>query len=90
MVSINEEDDSVHAVAIMWLDKNHQFFVGNAEPTTSEDPLYRVRWRQVTEQSDNLDPELAVTLVPLIVTTSNSKMNLILSGISEQRTGGSG
>ena len=26
LVSINEQDDSVRAVAIMWLDKNHQFF----------------------------------------------------------------
>ena len=65
-------------------------FVRNFEPATAEEPLYHIMWCQVTEQSDNLEPELAVTLVPLIVTTSNSKMNLILSGISEQRTGGSG
>ena len=71
MASINEYGDSVHAVAIMWLDKNHQFFVGNAEPTTSEDPLYRVRWRQVTEQSDNLDPELVETVLKTPVTTES-------------------
>ena len=47
MVSINEEDDSVHAVAIMWLDNNYRFFVGNAEPATDDDTLYRVRWSQV-------------------------------------------
>ena len=40
---INEDDDSIRAVAIMWLDKNHKFFVGNAEPATDEDPLYHVR-----------------------------------------------
>ena len=55
---INEDDDSVRAVAIMWLDKNHQFFVGNSEPATTEEPLYHVRWRQVAEQSDHLETEL--------------------------------
>ena len=53
LVSINEDDDSVRAVAIMWLDKNRQFFVWNAEPGTAEDLLYSVRWSQVSEQSDN-------------------------------------
>ena len=56
MVSINESDDSVCAVEIMWLDKNLRFFVGKAEPATAEEPLYYVRWRHVAEQSDNMEP----------------------------------
>ena len=56
LVSINEDDDSVCAVAIICLNNNCQFFVGNAEPENSEEPLYYVRWRQVVEQSDNLEP----------------------------------
>ena len=58
LVSINEDYDSVHVVPIMWLDKNRQFVVGNSEPVTAEEPIYRVRWRQVAEQSDSLEPEL--------------------------------
>ena len=67
MVSINEYGDIVHDVAIMWLDNNRQFFVGNAEPATAEEPLYRVRWHQVAEQSDNLEPELVETVLKIIV-----------------------
>ena len=43
MVSINEDDDSVCAVSIMWIDKDRQFIVGNAETAPAEEPLYRVR-----------------------------------------------
>ena len=43
MLRINEYYDSVYAVAIMWLDKIRQFFVGNAEPATTKDPLNCVR-----------------------------------------------
>ena len=53
LAGINEEDDSVCAIEIMWLDKNSHFFVGNAAPTTAEESLYCVSWRQVAEQSDN-------------------------------------
>ena len=56
MVSINADDDSVCAIAIMWIDNNRQFFVGDSEPATSEEPLYSVRWSQVAEHSDNLEP----------------------------------
>ena len=54
MVIINEYDDSVRFVAIVGINKNRQFFVGDYEPTTAEDPLYIVRWFQVVEHSDNL------------------------------------
>ena len=49
MVSINKDDDSVRAVAIMCLEKDFHFFVGDAEPSTTEDTLYHIRWRQVAE-----------------------------------------
>ena len=67
MVSINEYGDSVHDVAIMWLDNNRQFFVGNDEPATAEERLYCVRWCQVEEQIDNLKPELVETVLNLPV-----------------------
>ena len=49
----------------MWINKNHQFFVGNAEPATDEEPLYRVRWRQVAEHSDHQEPKLAETVLKI-------------------------
>ena len=67
MVIINEDDDSVRAVAIMWLDKNRQFFVWNAEPGTAEDLLYSVRWSQVSEQSDNPYLELEDNILSMPV-----------------------
>ena len=67
LLRMNEYDDSFCAIAIMWIDKNRQFFVGNAEPATAEEPLYRVRWHQVAEQSDNLEPELVETVLNMIV-----------------------
>ena len=65
MVSINEYGDSVHDVAIMWLDNNRQFFVGNADPATAEEPLYCVMWCQVAEQSGNPDLELVDTVLKM-------------------------
>ena len=56
LVIINEDYDSVFAVAIMCLNNNRLFFVGNSEPVTDEDPLYHGRWRQEVEHSDNMDP----------------------------------
>ena len=44
------------------------FFVGNAEPTTSEESLYHVWWHQVAEQSDNLEPDLVETFLKMPVT----------------------
>ena len=68
MVSINEDDDSVRAVSIMWINKNRRFFGGNAEPVTAEDPLYHVSWHQLAEYSDNLEPELVETFLNMPVT----------------------
>ena len=42
-------------------------FVGNNEPSTAEDPLYYVRWRQVADHSDNLEPELVETILNMPV-----------------------
>ena len=47
LVIINEDDDSIRAVSIMWINKNRRFFGGNAEPVTAEDPLYHVSWHQL-------------------------------------------
>ena len=71
LASINEDDDSARAMAIICLNKNCQFFVGNAETDTAEDPLYRVRWRQVSEQSNNMKPELVYTVlkIPAMIET---------------------
>ena len=65
LVSSNDEDDSVGAVAIMWLDNNRRFFVGDTEPATAEEPLYRVMWRQVAEQSENPDLGLVDTVLKM-------------------------
>ena len=65
MVRFNEDDDSVRAVAIMWLDNNFQIFVGNSEPDTAEYPLYCVMWCQVAEQSGNPDLELVDTVLKM-------------------------
>ena len=43
LASMSEDGDSVCAVAIMWLKKNRQCFVGNFEPATAEYPLFCVR-----------------------------------------------
>ena len=68
LVSINEDDDSVRDVAIMWLDRNRIFFVGNTEPNTDEDTLYRVRWNQMAEQSDNQETDYVETVLNMHVT----------------------
>ena len=68
MVRINEDDDSVCAVAIMWIDNNHQFSVCNAEPATDEETLYHGRWHQVEENIDHLEPELVETVLKIPVT----------------------
>ena len=46
-------------------------FVGNAELDTAEEPVYRVMWIQVAEQSDNLEPELSGTVldIPVMINT---------------------
>ena len=67
-VSINKDNDSVRSAAILWVDKNRRFFVGKAEPATSEEPLYCVRWSHVSEQSDNMDPKLAENFLKMPMT----------------------
>ena len=67
LVSINKDDDSVCAVAIMCLNNNLRFFVRNTVTATSKEPHYRVRWRQVVEQSDKLEPELMETVINMTV-----------------------
>ena len=69
MVRFNEDDDSVRAVAIMRLDKNRRFFLGNAEPGTAEEPLFRARWRQAAEHRDNMEPDLLETVLEMHVMT---------------------
>ena len=68
MVIINKDNDSVRSAAILWIDKNRRFFVGKAEPATSEEPLYCVRWSHVSEQSDNMDPKLAENVLKMPMT----------------------
>ena len=62
MERINEDNDSVRDVPIMWLDNNSLFFVGNYEPAIYEEPLYYGRWLQVEEHINNLEPELVETV----------------------------
>ena len=41
-----DSDGNLLEIAVMWVDTNHRFFVGNAEGVEDGEPIYHMRWRQ--------------------------------------------
>lgn len=66
--------------ALLWADRNHRHFVGNAEGVQLTDPIYRTCWTQLEES----ESELPVRLEPEIQQTSMSKSYYDMCGAIDQ------
>jgi len=69
MTTTGNQDSALKAV--LWVDRDRRFFIGNAEADKVVEPIFRTRWRQVDDVATNADAERVELVIqqPLMVQT---------------------
>ena len=49
IATLNDDNQRAEMVAVLWVDKNCSYFVGNSEGTAQVEPMYMTCWHQLSE-----------------------------------------
>jgi hypothetical protein len=71
--------------ALLWADRNHRHFVGNAEGVQLTDPIYRTHWTQLDESESELPVRLELEIQQTLMSKSYYDMCGAIGQLNRQR-----